>query len=240
MTQKSYVTGSAFPPLKPGTLRIYSMRFCPYAERARLVLTHKNIPFETVNINLLKKPEWYLEKNPNGAVPAVEKDDKIIYESTAVCEWLDDVYQQNRLQPSDPYIKAWDRILLEYFGKVTTAFYGILRNPDERENLVKELQKHFKFYDDILSKRGGPHFGGKSPSMIDFFLWSHFERFPALATFNAKIAVDKNEFPKLAAWCDAMVQVPAVKTIMWDPKVHLQFLSAYGSGNPDFDMGLNE
>ncbi|KAK6982294.1 glutathione S-transferase omega-1 [Biomphalaria glabrata] len=240
MTQKSYATGSAFPPLKPGVLRLYSMRFCPFAQRTRLVLAHKNIPFETVNIHLLKKPDWFLEKNPNGTVPVLELDNKIIYESTATCEWLDDVYTQNRLQPTDPYVKAWDRILLEYFGKVTGAFYGFLKNASERETHVKDMQKHFQFYNDILVKRGGPYFGGKSPSLIDFYIWPFFERLSGLATLDPRIAVDKNAFPKLGAWNDAMLQVPAVKSLLWDGKTHLQFLSSYGTGNPDFDMGLEE
>jgi hypothetical protein len=35
---------SEFPPLSKGKLRLYSMVFCPYALRARLVLAAKNIP----------------------------------------------------------------------------------------------------------------------------------------------------------------------------------------------------
>lgn len=35
--------GSTFPPLSPGTPRLYSMRFCPFAQRARLVLAHKRV-----------------------------------------------------------------------------------------------------------------------------------------------------------------------------------------------------
>ena len=35
---------SEFPPLGKGKLRLYSMVFCPYALRSRLVLAAKNIP----------------------------------------------------------------------------------------------------------------------------------------------------------------------------------------------------
>lgn len=73
---------------------------------------------ETVNIHLRDKPDWFWKKNPLGAVPVLELDDKIVYESTATSEWLDDVYPEPRLQPTDPYRRAWDRILLEYFSKV--------------------------------------------------------------------------------------------------------------------------
>lgn len=72
--------------------------------------------YETININLKEKPEWFLERNPKGAVPVLEKDGKIIYESVIVCEYLDDIYPQNRLTPPDPYRKARDAILLDYYG----------------------------------------------------------------------------------------------------------------------------
>jgi glutaredoxin len=36
--------GSECPPLKENQLRLYNMRFCPYAQRAKLVLAAKNIP----------------------------------------------------------------------------------------------------------------------------------------------------------------------------------------------------
>ena len=40
-----YSAGSEFPALKPGILRLYSMRFCPYSQRVRLVLEAKNIKY---------------------------------------------------------------------------------------------------------------------------------------------------------------------------------------------------
>jgi len=40
----SLFLGSAFPALADKTLRLYNMRFCPYAQRTLLVLHHLNIP----------------------------------------------------------------------------------------------------------------------------------------------------------------------------------------------------
>ncbi len=42
--QKHLKSGSECPPLKENQLRLYSMRFCPYVRRAKLVLAAKNIP----------------------------------------------------------------------------------------------------------------------------------------------------------------------------------------------------
>ena len=74
--------------------------------------------YETVNINLQNKPDWFLALNPLGQVPVLQLDDQVVPESTATCDWLDDVYPETRLQPSDPYRRAWDRVLLEYLSKV--------------------------------------------------------------------------------------------------------------------------
>lgn len=58
--------GSEQPPKDEGKLRLYSMEFCPYAHRARLILRAKGVPHDIVNINLLNKPEWYFKVHPEG------------------------------------------------------------------------------------------------------------------------------------------------------------------------------
>uniref|UniRef100_A0A0B6ZPN1 Glutathione S-transferase omega n=1 Tax=Arion vulgaris TaxID=1028688 RepID=A0A0B6ZPN1_9EUPU len=238
MTEKHYKGGSVFPPTKPKLLRIYSMRYCPYAQRTRLVLAHKNIPHETINIHLRDKPDWFWTKNPLGAVPVLEIDDKIVYESTATCEWLDDIHTQSHLQPTDPYRRAWDRILLEYFSKLTTAFYGLLFKSGEPDKQVEDLTKHLTFYDQQLAKRGGPFFGDKSPSLIDFYIWPHLERIQALGTRDQRILIDKARYPKLAEWVEAMNKVPAVKATSSDVQTTLHFFDSVEAGQPDFDYGL--
>jgi glutathione S-transferase len=240
MTQKSYSSGSEFPPLKPGLLRIYSMRFCPWAERTRLVLEHKNIQFETINIDLKNKPDWFLEKNPLGLVPVLEIDDKIVYESTATSEWLDDVYPNNRLQPADPYRKAWDRIVVEYYGKLASTLYGAMKNPEDKTQIISDFQKHFKFFENVLEHRKGPFFGDEKPALVDLLIWPHFERLPVLATFDSRYAIDKEAFPKLTAWFEAVQALPAAKATAFDVKTHLQFFESFSSGKPDYDVGLEE
>ena len=69
-------------------------------------------------MNLKFKPDWFRKKTIIGLVPLLEKDDKIVYESTVCDEYLDDIYPQKSLMPSDPYQKARDRILMEVFSKV--------------------------------------------------------------------------------------------------------------------------
>lgn len=245
MTQKAYTQGSTFPPIKPGVLRIYSMRFCPFAHRTRLVLHHKKIPFEVVNINLKSKPEWFLAINPLGSVPVLQIDDKVVVDSVAASEWLDDVYPENRLQPADPYRRAWDRVLLEYISKFSAANGGALGSADAAslQAKVEETKKHLQFYEDKLKARGdGPFFGGSKPSMFDFLFWPMIERFPLIAVLKecpaANIEADK--FPSLTSWIRSMKELPAVKATEFDTDRHAAFFRGFMKGTPDYNLFLEE
>ena len=75
--------------------------------------------YETVNVHLKRKPSWLLERNPKGRVPVLEHPDgRIVFESIVVCQYLDEIYPNNRLTPTDPYRKARDRLLMDYCDKV--------------------------------------------------------------------------------------------------------------------------
>ncbi|XP_055018421.1 glutathione S-transferase omega-2-like [Boleophthalmus pectinirostris] len=92
-----FLPGSSAPgPLTKGYIRLYNMRFSPFAQRTKLVPNVKGIKHETINIHLKEKPDWFLEKNPLGLVPAIETEtDEVVYESPITCDYLNEVYSQN-------------------------------------------------------------------------------------------------------------------------------------------------
>uniref|UniRef100_A0A8C9CX78 Glutathione S-transferase omega n=2 Tax=Phocoena TaxID=9741 RepID=A0A8C9CX78_PHOSS len=139
--------GSAPPgPVPEGLIRLYSMRFCPYAHRTRLVLQAKGIRHEVININLRNKPEWYFTKHPFGKIPVLENSKcQLIYESVIACEYLDDAYPGRKLYPCDSYERARQKMLLDLFYK-------------------------------ILGYQNTVFFGGDCISMIDYLFWPWFER----------------------------------------------------------------
>uniref|UniRef100_A0A7N4P9T6 Glutathione S-transferase omega n=1 Tax=Sarcophilus harrisii TaxID=9305 RepID=A0A7N4P9T6_SARHA len=128
-SSRSLGKGSSPPgPVPAGIIRVYSMRFCPFAQRTLLVLKAKGIKHEIININLKNKPDWFFNKNPFGLVPVLETSQgQLIYESVITCEYLDEAYP-GKLFPEDPYKKAFQKMILESFSKILfrqkTTFFG--------------------------------------------------------------------------------------------------------------------
>ena len=67
----------------------------PYAWRAQLALEHKALPYELKVLSFAagdtRKPE-FLALNPRHRVPVLVEDDFVLYESSAIVEYLDDAY----------------------------------------------------------------------------------------------------------------------------------------------------
>lgn len=237
-TEKCFAKGSAAPaPVPKGNIRLYSMRFCPFAQRARLVLSAKGIKHDTININLRDKPDWFLEKNPLGLVPTLETPaGEVIYESPITCEYLDEVYPEKRLLPSSPFGKAQQKMMLEHFSKVTPYFYKIpmgRKNGDDVSGLEAELKEKFvKLNEDLVNKKT-KFFGGDSITMIDYMMWPWFER---LEVFELNHCLDST--PELKKWTEGMLEDPAVKATIHSADTYKGYYKSYTDGKPDFDYGL--
>src|ERR1700755_1794399 len=96
-------------------IRLFSARACPFAHRTRLVLSHKRVPFELVEIDLQNKPAWFDRSvSGYGKVPAIEHGDVRIWESAVINEYLDEVFPEPRLLPSVPADRAAARIWIDY------------------------------------------------------------------------------------------------------------------------------
>ncbi|CAH1780303.1 unnamed protein product [Owenia fusiformis] len=209
------------------------MRFCPYAQRTRLMLEHKNIKYETINVNLKKKPKWIYALNASGKVPILQLNDDVIYESFATCEWLDDVFPGPRLTPEDQKTRIRDRMLMYGFSEIIPQFYAIGREED-KTRAIKKFKRLLKPYEDVLT---GDFFGGKQPGFLDFIIWPWFERLGALNQLSG-FQLDANENPRIVGWISRMFHLPAVVKTMFGDDAHVNFMVTLGAGAPDYDYGL--
>lgn len=74
-------------------MKLYSYFRSSAAYRVRIALNLKNIDHELVGVNLLKSEQLgaaYLDKNPQGLLPALETADGVLGQSLAILEYLEE------------------------------------------------------------------------------------------------------------------------------------------------------
>jgi glutathione S-transferase len=131
----------------------------------------------TIQVNPYHKPDSLLKLNPRGLVPTLEYNNKPLYESTVVCEFLEDAYPSTKkLLPSDPYEKARVRIWIHFVtSRIIPSFHHFLQYQPKsasdpgiskvREDFLNDLKL---FTDEMESS--GPFFLGKELSLIDLII----------------------------------------------------------------------
>jgi len=91
------------------------------SHRVRIALHVKQIPYEYVVINILKRDQFadlYRAKNPMSQVPTLEitEDDGTVHaltQSLPIIEFLDERFPATPLLPKNPYLRARTRALAE-------------------------------------------------------------------------------------------------------------------------------
>ncbi|XP_075979218.1 uncharacterized protein LOC142978600 [Anticarsia gemmatalis] len=232
--------GDPLPPYN-GKLRLYNMRYCPFAQRAVLALNAKNIDYEIVNIDLVDKPEWLAQKSAFTKVPALEVAEGVsIYESLVIVEYLDDVYPERPLFPKDPVKKAFDKILVEALGQIHNVVYRTVKAPETiTDELIVSYHKALAFIQSTIEERGTKYLDGEQPGYADYMLWPWFERIPSFP--NDKIQIEESKYPILSKYIKDMWEDPVVKEYALPKELFQRFHSAFANGTkPEYDMLLQE
>lgn len=242
MSPKHLSKGSKLPPPVRGKIRLYSNRFCAYAQRVHLVLDAKKIPYDVVYINLSSIPEWFYEKSPLGKVPALEVESgDVIYESLIIADYLEDIWTTHPLYPRDPLQKAKDRILVDQFNKVINAMFKLILNTNRSyiEDYRSVIVEGLASFETELKRREGPFFSGHKPGMLDYMIWPWCERADLLKLFGSHFTIKTDYYKKLMEWRTLMRDDPAVKKSYIDSATHIRYVQSYRAGVPDYDMVIS-
>lgn len=94
-------------------IELYHNDMSVCAQKVRLTLSEKKLSWTGHHLNLRNgdqhRPE-YFKLNPLGVVPTLVDNDRVIIESTIICEYLDDAYPDVPLRPADPYSRGQMRL----------------------------------------------------------------------------------------------------------------------------------
>lgn len=117
--------------------------------KVRLLLTQLGIPFERVELNILKgetrTPE-YLSKNPNGMIPLLETEaGQILAESNAILFYLS---QQTDFLPNDRFLQAqvlqwlfFEQYSHEPYIATSRFWISILGKSEEYRNALEQKRQ---------------------------------------------------------------------------------------------------
>lgn len=164
-------------------LKLYGGWFCPFVQRSWITIHEKRIPHQYVEINPYKKEPHFLALNPRGLVPTLAvpfdaqgKEQKALFESNIVCEYLDEAFFDEskhgpRLLPTEPYEKARCRIWIDHIStRIIPAWYKLMQHtPDKAfslEGAREELKGHIKSFVEEMDSEG-PWFLGSTLSLVD-------------------------------------------------------------------------
>jgi len=101
-------------------LELYHFEAAANSMKPLLCLHEKGVDFVSRQLNQDGKrweqySDWFLKINPDGQVPVLVHDGKVIVESTVINEYIEDVFPGGvSLRPHDPYWRARMRIWTKY------------------------------------------------------------------------------------------------------------------------------
>jgi glutathione S-transferase len=101
-------------------LELISHTLCPFVHRAAIMLREKGVPFDRRNVDLANKPDWFLALSPRGKVPVLVADGRALFESAAICEFLDETHPPP-LIPTEPFERARQRAWVEVANDLLAA-----------------------------------------------------------------------------------------------------------------------
>jgi glutathione S-transferase len=81
--------------------RLYHYPLSPFCRKVRLTLGEKRIEVELVEERYWEKDPDFLRRNPAGQVPVLRIGGRMLADSQAICEYLDEVAPQPPLMPRD-------------------------------------------------------------------------------------------------------------------------------------------
>jgi glutathione S-transferase len=216
-------------------LTLFDDVFSPYARKVRIALYEKGVPFERVRaLHGDCNRTDFLHVNPRAEVPALVDGEFALYDSTIICEYLEDRYPERALYPRDPRQRATCRLIEDVADtQLDAALYAVTvvefgrgeAHPSMHEAAARDITR---LSDELEARLGDGAFFCGEFSIADIAVAPHL-----MATAFLGFPPDATRHPKLARWMDRVQQRPSVMRDNGDVMETLQRLQA--EGQPGFD-----
>ena len=194
-------------------LTLISHPLCPFVQRAVIVLLEKKVPFERIDVDLAAKPDWFLALSPSAKVPLLkvnlpDRADTILFESMAICEYLNETQGGINFYSDDALSRAQQRSWVEFGAAVLSDAWQFLNARDlaiandKRAALRAKLQRLESELDH------GPYFAGVEFGMVDVVFAPVFRYFDLLSPVVSQPIFDN--LTRVSAWRASLAGRPSV------------------------------
>ncbi|GAB5438628.1 FtsZ-binding protein FzlA [Falsiruegeria mediterranea] len=203
--------------------RLFHVPLSPFCRKVRLSLAEKKIEVELVEERYWEEDPDFLRRNPAGKVPVIKLDGKMMAESAAICEYIEETRPEPSLMPTDADARYEVRRLISWFDdkfhhEVTSKLLYERVNkkmtgqgyPDSRN--VKAGAKAIKYHLDymawLLDHRRW--LAGDAMTLADFAAAAH------LSSLDYISDVDWNRSQIVKDWYAKIKSRPAFRSILAD------------------------
>ena len=202
---------------------LFHVPLSPFCRKVRLVLAEKRIECQLVEERYWEKSAEFLRRNPAGKVPVLRIDGKIMAESAAICEWLDEAYPEPSLMPEGADERYEVRRLVNWFDdkfhsevtsnllyervnkKITGEGYPESRNVKAG---AQKIKFHLDYMTWLLDHRRW--LAGDRMTLADFAAAAH------LSSLDYISDVDWNRSANVKDWYAKIKSRPAFRSILAD------------------------
>lgn len=203
--------------------KLYHIPLSPFCRKVRLSLAEKKIECELAEERYWEKDPDFLRRNPAGKVPVLRIDGRTMAESTAICEYLEEVYPDPSLMPQEPADRYEVRRLVAWFDdkfhfEVTSKLLyervnkKIMKQgfPDSRniKDGARAIKYHLDYMAWLLDRRRW--LAGDVMTLADFAAAAH------LSTLDYISDVDWHRSEVVKDWYAKIKSRPAFRGILAD------------------------
>ncbi|NQZ19466.1 MAG: maleylacetoacetate isomerase [Bdellovibrionales bacterium] len=187
-------------------MKLYSYYRSSCSYRVRNALNHKNLTYDYAPVHLVKEggeqfQESFKKLNPSSKVPVLEHNGNSFFQSTAIIEYLDEVFPENPLFPKEAVEKAKVRMLCEVINsdiqplqnlrllKSLVGEYGL--NDEQKVTWIRRwIGEGFNTYEALIKTTAGSYSIGDNPTAADCFIVPQ--------VYNAlRFELDMSQFPTI-------------------------------------------
>ncbi|WP_312938206.1 glutathione S-transferase family protein [Stutzerimonas nitrititolerans] len=195
------------------SLTVFGAPLSPFVRKVRLCLLEKGMEYQLEMVMPFTPPDWYLQLNPLGRIPAFKDADVTLADSSVICQYLDEAYPDRLpLYGDNAPLRGQVRWLEKYadYELAPLTTFGIFRNrilkpsaghPCNEESVQAALNEKLPPHLDYLERQLGQqdYFVGDRLTMADIAIASQL-----LNMEHGGERLDPARWPALAAHYERM------------------------------------